>query len=160
MKTEVMVLGALVGGVALYVLAKKKPGESIGAAVGREIVGAAGDAAAGAVVGIGHVFGIPATNQDQCSADLAAGRTWDASFSCPASRFVGGVFSSTTTSSADRADAEKVDAYSAWDSFGNYTQPAAPVVQQPAVKPSAWSSFGNYTNTPAANWTGGATGTW
>lgn len=134
MKTQILIMGAVVGGVALYVLARRKPGESLATTAGREIVGAAvdavggaasavGDVAASGVVGIGSVFGIPETNQDQCSLDLAAGRTWDASFSCPASRFIGNAFSSSSSNAADRADAEKVATFSAWDTFGNYTHP-------------------------------------
>lgn len=40
---------------------------------------------------IGGLFGVPATNQTQCERDKAAGDWWAASFSCPASDFVGGV---------------------------------------------------------------------
>lgn len=56
-------------------------------------ISAAGNAATGTVLGIGDAVGIPRTSESQCSADLAAGRLWDASFSCPAGRFLGeGVF--------------------------------------------------------------------
>jgi len=53
-----------------------------------------GELAAGAVQGVGDSIGIPRTDQTQCDADLAAGRMWSASFSCPASRFIGGLFGS------------------------------------------------------------------
>lgn len=107
----VMIGGAvLVGGLALYILAKRQPGQSLAGAVGTGAVGAVADVATGVIKGVGGVFGVPDTNMDQCSQDLAAGRTWDASFSCPASRFVGSVFNSTRIASADARDAAIVDA--------------------------------------------------
>lgn len=66
------------------------------AAIGTAAVGAVVDAGTGAVFGIGDAVGVPRTSQSQCDADLAAGNTWDASFSCPASRWLSeGVFGST-----------------------------------------------------------------
>ena len=47
------------------------------------------------VQGMGELVGVPDTNTDQCEKDLAAGRHWDASFSCPASRYLGSVTGST-----------------------------------------------------------------
>lgn len=55
-------------------------------------VKAAGDAAAGAVVGLGQVVGIPATDADACAKAKREGRTWDASFACPAGDFIGYLF--------------------------------------------------------------------
>jgi hypothetical protein len=49
-------------------------------------------AASGVVVGAGEAIGIPATDEDQCSKDLAAGDKWAASFSCPAKRLLGSFF--------------------------------------------------------------------
>lgn len=51
-------------------------------------VGAVADAGAGVVLGTGDVLGVPRTNETQCQKDLAAGRTWEASFSCPAGTFI------------------------------------------------------------------------
>ncbi len=45
-------------------------------------------AAVGTVKGIGAVVGIPDTDAQTCRADLAAGRWWDASFSCPAGTYL------------------------------------------------------------------------
>lgn len=42
---------------------------------------------------LGAVVGVPRTQLDQCAADRAAGRTWDASFSCPAKDFLSYLFS-------------------------------------------------------------------
>jgi hypothetical protein len=76
-------------------------------------VGAVGDAATGAVVGVGQLFGIPATNMTQCERDLAAGRTWDASFSCPATTWIKkGVFGSTALSASEALDARRDFAHS------------------------------------------------
>ncbi len=78
------------------------------------VAGAVGDAAVGTVKGVATWFGIPDTNQSQCDKDLAAGRYWDASFSCPAGRFIGagydaatGVFNSTALSASEAADARR-----------------------------------------------------
>ena len=61
----------------------------------RGVVNAAGGVVTGAVVGAGEVVGIPPTSQDKCVEDIYAGRSWDASFSCPAAVFlryaVGGI---------------------------------------------------------------------
>lgn len=130
---------ALAAGALLYILAKKQPGESMAGSLGRSAAGAvftaAGDMAVGAVKGVGEVFGIPDTNTDQCTKDLAAGRTWDASFSCPASRFLGGVFNSVRINGAAATDAERVD--------------AAIAAQQAAVGGSTgyYDPMGNYVGT-------------
>lgn len=52
---------------------------------------AATDAAAGLVIGVSKSFGIPETNATECSKALYEGRTWDASFACPAADFVKGI---------------------------------------------------------------------
>lgn len=105
----VVLAGLAVGAAVLYVLWKKKPGESIAGAAGRVAVQAAGDAAVGAVKGAGAVVGIPDTNSAQCEADIAAGRWWDASFSCPAGRFVSGVWGSTTINAAAIDGERRID---------------------------------------------------
>lgn len=83
-------MAILGGGAALlgFIWLKKKPGQSLAAAAGTAAVTAVADAAAGTVVGVGEVFGIPATNMTECERAKAEGRTWDASFACPAGDFV------------------------------------------------------------------------
>ncbi len=71
-------------GVLLYL-------KSNAANVGAAVTGAVGDAAVGAVVGIGETVGIPATNPTQCQIDLAAGDMWAASFSCDAGTYLSAV---------------------------------------------------------------------
>lgn len=132
MKAPPLLIVAGVAGVAVvaYVLAKKRDGESMGAAAGRVLVSTAADAGVGAVKGIGEAVGIPDTNADQCSADIAAGKVWAASFSCPAPRYLkalasgafiqsdnpglpGNVFPSSGLSNAQAADARTL--YAAQD---------------------------------------------
>lgn len=117
---RVMLYGgaALAGGLVLYLLVKRKAGEGLAATAGASVVHAAEDFSVGAVKGVGEIFGIPDTNQDQCSKDLAAGNTWDASFSCPASRFLGGVWNSTTIKAAQVADLSRVEG-TGYDAMGN-----------------------------------------
>lgn len=77
----------------------------------------AGELATGTVKGVGQVLGVPDTSKTQCQQDLAAGRYWDASFSCPAGDYLAGVsgkakeavFGSTAASAAAKNDAATVD---------------------------------------------------
>lgn len=106
MKISYLYAGAAVAGlVGLWWFTRPGRASQAGAAV----VGAVADVGAGAVIGVGEVVGIPRTNQSQCEKDLAAGRMWDASFSCPAGRFLGGVWNSTLASGANQVDARLTD---------------------------------------------------
>lgn len=83
--------GALVLGVLAYVAMR-------GAAqTGQQIGGAAVDMVDGVITGgtikAGELIGIPATNETECEKAIREGRTWDASFACPAKRFLSHVFS-------------------------------------------------------------------
>lgn len=77
----------------------------------------AGEVAVGTVKGVGQVLGIPDTSKTQCQQDLAAGRYWDASFSCPAGDYISGmagnakaaVFGSTAVEQATKSAAEVAD---------------------------------------------------
>ena len=60
------------------------------------------DAAGRFVQGAGAAIGIPRTNADDCRRAIAEGRTWDASFACPAGTFLSSVFGSADVSEADR----------------------------------------------------------
>lgn len=48
----------------------------------------------GAVEGIGETVGVPPTNMTACELAKKEGRTWDASFECPAGDFLGWVWGS------------------------------------------------------------------
>lgn len=83
--------GAIVAGLAVaWLVTRNLRDTAKNAAQG--VVGIAEGTITGVVVGVGEAVGIPETNQDQCTADLAAGRTWDASFSCPAGTFLKSLF--------------------------------------------------------------------
>lgn len=88
----------------------------------------AGQAAAGAIEGVGLAVGIPRTNLSECQRAKAEGRWWDASFACPAGDFIssgasaayGGVFGSTQVQQATQADVRRIDNaidYSGGDPF-------------------------------------------
>lgn len=79
-KELLVTLGLGIG--ALYLL------RFAGRNVARTAAELPGVIAGGAIEGVGEVFGIPVTDQSKCDADLAAGHLWDASFSCPAGRFI------------------------------------------------------------------------
>lgn len=104
--------GAAVVGVGLLLLLAKSKAPTVGG-VASGLASGAVEAVNGAFVGgvksIGEVFGIPDTNASRCEQDIAAGRTWDASFSCPAGRFVGSVWNSTTIRADEVNDARQID---------------------------------------------------
>ena len=77
---------ALAAFLAIYVARKGVSGAAAAAAeaAGRVVV----DAATGAVIGVGKVIGVPATEATACSRAMEEGRTWDASFACPAGTFI------------------------------------------------------------------------
>lgn len=84
LSTDTKLIAALaLGGAGLLWLISRNA-----AGFGKAAAGAAGDAAAGAVVGIGSWFGIPETNTDQCQRDMAAGNWSAASTSCPAGTWI------------------------------------------------------------------------
>jgi hypothetical protein len=133
----------VIGGVILvavaglvYWIVKRGIG-GVTADVTSGVVKAVGGIATGAVKGVAETVGIPDTNQDQCSKDLAAGRMWDASFSCPASRFVKGVFSSGSSSPSSPAP----QPVTLPDLSGAYTD--APSANDPSVFTVTPSIFGS-----------------
>jgi branched-subunit amino acid permease len=88
-----MLIGVAVAALALVVLVKKKGAAAdVGLAVGEAAANLAGGVVGGVALGIGDQIGIPRTNMTQCEKDLADGKTWDASFSCPASTWLGSLF--------------------------------------------------------------------
>jgi hypothetical protein len=81
MKTTYIYAGAAVAGLAaLWYFSR----DGKAAQAGNAVVQTGGEF-------LGGLVGIPATNQTQCEKDRAAGDWWAASFSCPATDFVGGV---------------------------------------------------------------------
>lgn len=85
------------GGLAAYVLMVATGStKAVGQAVGESAVDLVDGVVTGTVVGTGEIFGVPATNVSQCQADMAAGKTWSASFSCPAKTFIKYIFGRKT----------------------------------------------------------------
>ncbi|WP_300752656.1 hypothetical protein [Janthinobacterium sp.] len=88
---------AAAAALAMVVLVKKKAAivgaaAEAGSALGEAVGNAAGAAAGGVVLGLGDQVGLPRTNMTECEKALAEGRTWDASFACPAGKFLGSFF--------------------------------------------------------------------
>lgn len=96
-KPVMLVAGAVVLLAAGLYLKKKVKVPSAGG-VAAAAVGVLGDAAAGVVVGIGDVLGVPRTDEERCQAALASGSSLDASKYCPASTFISSLFHSSTPS--------------------------------------------------------------
>lgn len=97
---------ALAGAGVLWLMSRRLGGVQ---GVASAAVGTVGDVAAGIVVGVGELVGIPATNDKQCQRDVAAGDWWEALFSCPAGTFTraatANVFGSTSLSEQAARDA-------------------------------------------------------
>jgi hypothetical protein len=87
LSVELIAAGAAVAALA-YFASRPGAAAAAGKAAGGALVAAADGAVSGVVVGAGALVGIPETNADQCTADLAAGNLWAASFSCPAPRYL------------------------------------------------------------------------
>lgn len=95
MKNEDLFLLGLVGFGLVWLLTRNAG--AVTQALTNAAVNAAGGAVAGTATGIGQQLGIPATDAAKCSADLAAGNYWQASFDCPVGTFVGGVLGNNPT---------------------------------------------------------------
>lgn len=85
--TLYLLAGLGVLGVA-WALTRPGAAGAAGEALGAAAVDAADGAIRGTVVAVGELVGIPATDADQCTRDLAAGDLLAASFSCPAPRYL------------------------------------------------------------------------
>lgn len=85
--TVLVGLGLLVA-VAVALAVKKNGLSGAGVAVGRAAVDVVDGVASGVVKGVGSLVGIPDTNETECDKAMREGRTWDASFACPAGTFI------------------------------------------------------------------------
>ncbi len=79
---------------AVVIVLKFKDLKGIGADVGGAAVDVVDGLISGAVIGIGQGVGVPPTNLTACQRAIAEGRTWDASFACPAKDFLSYAFGS------------------------------------------------------------------
>lgn len=83
-----MMMGVAAAALVLLILVKKKDAAAnLGNDLGSAAVNLAGGAVAGVAETIGDAIGVPRTNVTECEKAMAEGRTWDASFACPASTF-------------------------------------------------------------------------
>ncbi len=78
------------GGVAALALLwiATKGGKEAGQAIGTGAVNLVDGVVSGTVIGTTGLFGLPATNLTECERAKLEGRTWDASFACPAKDFL------------------------------------------------------------------------
>jgi hypothetical protein len=84
------------GGVAAALLVYRAAGgtpRAAGEAIGSAAVEVAGGVTAGVAYGIGDAIGVPRTDETECERAIREGRTWDASFACPAGTFIGSLWS-------------------------------------------------------------------
>jgi len=85
-----IVVAVLLGAAGVLYVAQKKSGAAaaagvaVGEAAGEAIVGAG----TGLVYGVGDAIGVPRTNETECERAKREGRSWDASFACPAGDFL------------------------------------------------------------------------
>lgn len=93
MKKSHLIAAGVVAAVGLVVVLKMRSqtgniAADLGYSVGSAAFNAADGLLSGVVLSAGDAIGIPRTNKTQCELDKAAGRSWDASFSCPAKDFI------------------------------------------------------------------------
>jgi hypothetical protein len=82
-----IVAGVAVGAALLWMATRGNVTQT-GAAIGGAAVDLANGIIGGTVTGAGQIVGIPATSLTECEKAKAEGRTWDASFACPAKDFI------------------------------------------------------------------------
>lgn len=91
-----VIAGGAVLALAFFYLYGKGGGGGFIQDVGEGAAGAVVDLADGVISGgaiaIGDKVGVPRTNMTECERALAEGRTWDASFACPAGTFIKSFF--------------------------------------------------------------------
>jgi len=92
--TKYVIVGAAVAAVLLVLYVKKKGGMAavaadVGAGAVNAVVSFGGGVVSGTAYALGDAIGIPRTDMTECERAKAEGRTWDASFACPASDFLG-----------------------------------------------------------------------
>jgi malic enzyme len=88
-----ILLGAGAAALALFILLKKKGaaadvGTAVAEAVGEFAWGVTDGAVSTVTYGIGDAIGLPRTDETECEKAKREGRTWDASFACPAGNFL------------------------------------------------------------------------
>lgn len=82
-----MIAAAMIAAALAFVALKGAKG--VGYAIAAGAVDLVDGVFTGTVETIGINVGIPKTNLSECEKAKAEGRTWDASFACPAANFIG-----------------------------------------------------------------------
>lgn len=109
---------AAAGAVLLVVVNRATGGAAargLGAAVGQAIP----DAAAGVVLGLGDGLGVPRTDESECERAIREGRTWDASFACPAGRFIGSLLPGGTATPVAGQVGDDAGVFAGWGGGGS-----------------------------------------
>lgn len=94
MKPAYLVAGGLLAVAVGYAYMKTKGNGmgsfagDLGYSVGAAAFNAVDGVFSGVVLSAGDAIGIPRTNMTECERAKAEGRTWDASFACPAKDFI------------------------------------------------------------------------
>lgn len=78
-------------GIVLVLIVAWYAKEKVGAVLAHPVK-EAGEYLGDQVLDAGDLLGIPRTNETACEKALREGRTWDASFACPAGTFLGSFF--------------------------------------------------------------------
>ncbi|MYM96236.1 hypothetical protein [Duganella vulcania] len=92
---KLALVGAVLAGAAFFLFKKSGGGnlaQTVAQNVGAVVVDVADGVTSGVVYGVGDKLGVPRTDQTECEKALAEGRTWDASFACPAGTFIKSFF--------------------------------------------------------------------
>lgn len=84
--TKLLVVAAGLAAVGAWYLSSRLP------EMATALPGIIADTGAGVAIGIGDVLGVPRTNETECEKAIREGRTWDASFACPAGTWIGSLF--------------------------------------------------------------------
>lgn len=83
-----LIAGGIGAAVLVFWLTRKGSAQAAGEAIASTAVDTVVGAGTGVVLGAGDAVGIPRTNMTECERAKAEGRTWDASFACPAGTFL------------------------------------------------------------------------
>lgn len=84
--TKLLVAVAVVAAVGAWYVGSRLP------EMAEALPGVIADTGAGLIIGTGDILGIPRTNETACQAAIREGRTWDASFACPAGTWIESLF--------------------------------------------------------------------
>jgi hypothetical protein len=108
----------LAGAVALVAVVVMLQKKSLVTAAVAGAVGVANDAAGGLVMGVGSVFGVPATDADKCTAAKASGSLWDQSLYCTAPQFASSAWQTASTAAGSAIQTASTAAGNAIQSVG------------------------------------------